>query len=305
MSLSYDQVRASAQGRWKDLIFPAFAIDVPAKPNKHAPCPICGGKDRFRCDDKKGDGTFICNQCGSGDGFRLVALARGLDNKEVLKQVASVLGISSQSTISEKDRQRWREEYKNKQQLAEQEKQLGYQQAQEIAHNVWQKIPMAQQECPYLLKKNVLNYGCKIKGNGHLIVPMLDIHGQLWNLQEIHENGFKSFLKGGLVNGCFHVIGELTEYTEIICIVEGYATGASVHQATGHVTIITFNTANLPKVAVEIHKKYPKTLLVYCADDDRYSTPPNAGLKAAEKAVEQTGGIIVLPDFSIVGEYHE
>lgn len=305
MAFSFDQVKDAATGRWKDLIFPALGIDVPAKPNKHSPCPACGGTDRFRCDDKHGNGTFICTNCGSGDGFRLVQLVRHWDNKQILKEIANILGISNASTITEQDRKKWREEQKNKQQLAEQEKQKGYQQAQKIAHEIWNSLQFNINSSPYLVKKMVQNFGCKIRDNGHLIIPMIDIQGQLCNLQEIHENGFKSFLKGGLVNGCFHVIGELTEYTEIICIVEGYATGASVHQATGHVTIITFNTANLPKVAVEIHKKYPKTLLVYCADDDRYSTPPNAGLKAAEKAVEQTGGIIVLPDFSIVGEYHE
>ena len=39
--------------------------------NKHGPCPICGGKDRYRFDDKNGRGTFYC-RCGPGDGFDLL-----------------------------------------------------------------------------------------------------------------------------------------------------------------------------------------------------------------------------------------
>ena len=54
MALTFPQVRDAALGRWKELIFPSFAITVPVQKNKHGPCPICGGTDRFRCDDKQG-----------------------------------------------------------------------------------------------------------------------------------------------------------------------------------------------------------------------------------------------------------
>ena len=39
---------------------------------RHCPCPVCGGKDRFRFDNKDGRGTYICNQCCSGDGLELI-----------------------------------------------------------------------------------------------------------------------------------------------------------------------------------------------------------------------------------------
>ena len=104
MALSFDQVRDAAQGRWKDLIFPAFAMVVPAKKNQHGPCPICGGKDRFRCDDKQGKGTWFCNQCGAGDGFELIVKSRGIDRSEVLKEVGAVLGLSSETKVTDEDR---------------------------------------------------------------------------------------------------------------------------------------------------------------------------------------------------------
>jgi len=50
------------------------ALGVPSQAlrNKHGPCPMCGGKDRFRFDDQGGRGTWICSRCGAGDGLALV-----------------------------------------------------------------------------------------------------------------------------------------------------------------------------------------------------------------------------------------
>ena len=59
------------------------AVGVPSKAlkNKHGPCPVCGGKDRFRFDDKGGTGSFYCSQCGPGDGIELVKRLHGLEFK--------------------------------------------------------------------------------------------------------------------------------------------------------------------------------------------------------------------------------
>ena len=48
------------------------ALGIEIGTGKHTSCPACGGKDRFRFDDKQGDGTFYCNQCGAGNGFQLI-----------------------------------------------------------------------------------------------------------------------------------------------------------------------------------------------------------------------------------------
>ena len=50
-----------------------LAMEVPvASRNLIGTCPMCGGKDRFRFDDKGGRGTWICSQCGAGDEIELV-----------------------------------------------------------------------------------------------------------------------------------------------------------------------------------------------------------------------------------------
>ncbi|HEY9787974.1 MAG TPA: primase-helicase zinc-binding domain-containing protein [Candidatus Obscuribacterales bacterium] len=87
---TFADIRQKAAGNWTNVL---AAAGIPEKflTKKHGPCPACGGKDRFRFDDKNGDGTFFCNQCGAGDGFRLIEVIRGCSAKESLNLVADIL----------------------------------------------------------------------------------------------------------------------------------------------------------------------------------------------------------------------
>lgn len=297
MALTFPQVRDAALGRWKELIFPSFAITVPVQKNKHGPCPICGGTDRFRCDDKQGKGTYICNQCGAGDGFELIVKARNYSHAEVLKEVGSILGLSSDSTVTDADRQKWRDREEKLRLKAEADELKAQEAAAKRADRLW-KSKAVDRDCPYLDRKQVKNHGCKINGKGNLLVPLFDIEGKIWNIQEIHADGFKPYLKGAKLNGCFYIIGEILSEEQIVCIAEGYATGASVFEATSYTTILAFQSGNIDKVGIAIRSKYPNLQLVYCTDDD--SATLNAGIKAANKAVAATGGIVVLPEFKTV-----
>jgi len=71
-------------------ILSRLGVPATALRNKHGPCPACGGKDRFRYDDKDGMGTFICSQCGAGDGPKLAMLVSGYDFKELLDWLGDV-----------------------------------------------------------------------------------------------------------------------------------------------------------------------------------------------------------------------
>lgn len=85
----FDAVKQAAQGRWS-AILPNLGITLPPI-NKHAPCPACGGMDRFRFVDQDGHGTFFCGQGGNGtvggDGFALIKHARHCDDAAALKMV--------------------------------------------------------------------------------------------------------------------------------------------------------------------------------------------------------------------------
>lgn len=80
------RVRELALGRWPSIL-QAIGIDAGALSGRHCPCPMCGGMDRFRFDDKEGRGTYYCAQCGPGDGMQLVMRYTGLSFREAALKV--------------------------------------------------------------------------------------------------------------------------------------------------------------------------------------------------------------------------
>ncbi|MFI3120597.1 MAG: toprim domain-containing protein, partial [Methylococcaceae bacterium] len=90
-------------------------------------------------------------------------------------------------------------------------------------------------------------------------------NNELVNLQFIDADGVKRFLAGGKKSGCFWWIGQKSEK---ILIAEGFATAASIHDDTGHLTIIAFDAGNLEPVAQVIRQRNPKTEMIIMADND-------------------------------------
>lgn len=80
-----------ARGRWPDLLA-HFGIERHLLTGKHTACPSCGGRDRFRFDDKDGRGTFYCSHCGSGDGFQLLSMVKGWLFREAAAEVERIAG---------------------------------------------------------------------------------------------------------------------------------------------------------------------------------------------------------------------
>lgn len=80
-----------ARNRWRALL-PMFGIAPALLDGKQHGCPKCGGKDRFRFDDKEGRGTWICNNCGAGDGIHLVMMAKGLSFRDAATEIRAKIG---------------------------------------------------------------------------------------------------------------------------------------------------------------------------------------------------------------------
>ncbi len=80
-----------ARGKW-GAILPALGVPMSALSRKHGPCPMCGGSDRYRFDDKGGSGSYYCNQCGAGSGVDLVMGVLGLDFSEARKRILAEAG---------------------------------------------------------------------------------------------------------------------------------------------------------------------------------------------------------------------
>ena len=101
----------------------------------------------------------------------------------------------------------------------------------------------AAQAHPYLENKGVKIFGEVAEYHGDLVVPLRDASGELHSLQFIGADGSKKFLSGGRVVGCFFMVAHKPDSPLVIC--EGYATGASIHEATGHDVICAMNCGNL------------------------------------------------------------
>ena len=84
-------VRDLAQGRWRSILA-VLGVDERALSGKHSPCPMCGGRDRFRFDDKEGRGTYFCSGCGAGDGLQLAMGITGLSFRDVAREIERVAG---------------------------------------------------------------------------------------------------------------------------------------------------------------------------------------------------------------------
>lgn len=96
--IDFERVKEDAVDRW-DGIYAALGIEV--GDGRHTSCPVCGGKDRFRMDNKGGNGTWFCSQCDphSGDGWGLLMKVLGVDFKEAVEQVAGIVGTVDMSRV--------------------------------------------------------------------------------------------------------------------------------------------------------------------------------------------------------------
>ena len=161
---------------------------------------------------------------------------------------------------------------------------------------------------PYLVRKGVKAHGVRFAPGGWLLVPLRDATGKLWNLQRIApekpaSGSDKLFLKGGRKSGLWHLIGDppAADNTApaVLLIAEGYATAATLHEATGHTAAVAFDAGNLQHVARALRQQYPAALLVVCGDDDRdteRSSGNNPGRIKATAAAKAVRGLAVFPD---------
>ncbi|PKO27431.1 MAG: hypothetical protein CVU36_20425 [Betaproteobacteria bacterium HGW-Betaproteobacteria-9] len=162
-------------------------------------------------------------------------------------------------------------------------------------------------ESPYLVRKGVQPHGVRFAAGGVLLVPLRDGAGTLWNVQRIAptkpQDGApeKLFLKGGRKSGLWHLVGNLASDAAppVLLVAEGYATAATLHEATGHPVAVAFDAGNLQHVARALHTLYPAALLVLCGDDDRDTeaqTGTNPGRVKATAAARAVHGLALFPE---------
>ena len=81
----------AAKGQWVKILT-AFGIPKESLRNQHTTCPSCDGAKKFRFDDKDGLGTWICNSCGAGYGFKLLQLYTNETDSYLLREIDKIIG---------------------------------------------------------------------------------------------------------------------------------------------------------------------------------------------------------------------
>lgn len=180
--------------------------------------------------------------------------------------------------------------------------------AAERAQSMWSlAADLEGDEHPYLQRKGVMAFGLRLgkwrNGTEALLVPMYNIDGHLVSLQGIFANDNaelgrdKDYLPGGQRRGAFHLIGGKPAGANAVLVVcEGYSTGASIHQASGHPVAVAFDAGNLVTVARDMRTLFGNVTIVIAADDDQWNKD-NAGIHHARQAASAASAIIAVPKF--------
>lgn len=206
------------------------------------------------------------------------------------RQISETWCMKEKRTLSTAEREQFQQRMAEALKARKSEEQSQRTVAQAKARLIWHAAAAVSDNHPYLMKKSIRNYGLRLH-KGALVIPLRDSAGALHSLQFIDCNGGKRFLYGGRIQGCHFLIGKPQES---LCIAEGYATAASIYEATGLPVAVAFNCGNLLPVARSLRAKFPHIKIIICADNDK-NTPGNPGLTKAQEAAAAIGGLVAIP----------
>ena len=284
-----DRVLREFNGAWRQTL-EGYGCHLPSG-RHHGPCPVCGGKDRFRFDDKEGRGTWFCSQCDPQSGGGLLLLSRFL-GKPTIEVANELLGNTPERSRAPVYRSLVSEDQIRK---------ANHEQARKGAEALLASSELRTH--PYMSDRGLdgqwLVNGEPIMGKDRsviqpgelLLVPAYKAEGdgsKLVNVQKIKANKEKRPLYGGDMAGVYH---KLDGHQKLIAITEGYATGVTVNQVTGALTYCAFNTGNLAAVAAWASGQHPGVPVVLFADNDEHG----AGLRYAKDAAAPLGATVALP----------
>lgn len=284
-----DRVLREFNGAWRQTL-ENYGCRLPSG-RHHGPCPVCGGKDRFRFDDKDGRGTWFCSQCDPQSGGGLLLLSRFL-GKPTIEVANELLGNTQERSRAPVYRSFVSEEQIRK---------ANHEQARKGAEALLASSELRTH--PYMSDRGLdgqwLVNGEPIMGRDRsviqpgelLLVPAYKADGdgsKLVNVQKIKANKEKRPLYGGDMAGVYH---KLDGHQKLIAIAEGYATGVTVNQVTGATTYCAFNTGNLASVLAWVSGQHPGVPVVLFADNDEHG----AGLRYAKDAAAPLGATVALP----------
>lgn len=261
-------VRSKANGYWPSI------LERLAIPTNHGegPCPACGGKTRYRFDNKDNRGTYFCSHCGAGTGLDLVMKVNQCGAREAAELVAEAMALPMPEPKPAREKPQT-----------------------DIAGKV---AALAAKSSPgqsaYLTSKG-LQCPFPMLSDGSLLLVLKNGAGATTGAQVIKPDGSKRLVAGTVKKGSFCVVNS-GETPETVIIAEGLATALSVQQFRPDATIITaIDAGNLLSVAQVMRQRYPDAQIIIAADNDIKPGEPNTGKSAAEKTAKAVSGWVALP----------
>ena len=285
-----DKAHDQFLGQWATVLG-NYGCQLPSG-RRHGPCPVCGGKDRFRFDDKNGRGTWFCSQCepSSGGGLRLLSRFIG---KTIMETAKELIGDEELKTIAPK---RVHNVDYNAVRLVNIEKAKKYAAILMSLAIKGEHAYMTRKgfSGEWMVNKDPIYSKNGIIPKGELLLIPVYKNGELVNVQKITVGGVKRPLFGGDMKGVQHAIDGATNN---IAIVEGYATGVTINSLTKRKTYVAFNTGNLEAAVRQAKKDHPTSGITIFGDHDKIDTNHNrrTGEYYANKAADPFNALVVLP----------
>lgn len=151
----------------------------------------------------------------------------------------------------------------------------------------------------YLTRKGIRAApGVRLNNKNELVIPFSNGRGEIRSYQRIPVTGGKDarILKGSEKSGNWFAFGT-PENGRPLLFAEGYATAASLHEATGLPVLMTIDADNMINVAKNARKIWTDSPFVFCADND-HQRKINKGVSSAKKAAASTHGEVIIPVFT-------
>ncbi len=262
--LLFKKVGKAARGRWSEIL-PALEIASTHLVNTHGPCPGCGGKDRFRFDDREGRGTFICGQGTgepiAGDGFELLCHANKWSKSTALEKVNTLL---ESGELPEPVPRKPTAKPKSNSNIAK------------TVNRLLKLAKPAPTDHPYLESKGLSADGLNVNNNGWLLFPMTGVDGEITSCQQVSPDGAKRYINGSRPNGSYWLNKEEFDDGRLF-VVEGPADALALGEI-GFTAACAFGTNNLKAAARALETQFPDIKIILAPDNDK------AGQKAAKNS---------------------
>ena len=263
-----NDVRSRANGYWPSIL---ERLAIPTNRGE-GPCPACGGKTRYRFDNKDNRGTYFCSHCGAGTGLDLVMKVNQCGAREAAELVAEAMALPMPEPKPAREKPQT-----------------------DIAGKVAALAAKASPgQSAYLASKG-LQCPFPMLADGSLLLVLKNGAGATTGAQVIKPDGSKRLVAGTVKKGSFCVVNS-GETPETVIIAEGLATALSVQQFRPDATIIAaIDAGNLLPVAQVMRQRYPGAQIIIAADNDIKPGEPNTGKSAAENAAKAVSGWVALP----------